>query len=954
MRLIIVCCVLVSFFNSNAVAQTGNVKGRVVDLQSGEPLPFANVVVVGTARGAVTDEKGNYFVSGVPPGNYTIRVSLLGYQTIEVKKSIEAQETLVLDFKLASSDIPIEGVTVVGEAPLVNVMKTGGDQSFGRDKIEQLPNVKDIKDIAPLQAGVVSFGGQLFLRGGRASETQILIDGVPVNDVGGRVGTSGTSTANEQLAQLYSGNITAGVGGALSVSANAIQSVTITAGGTDVEFGNAQSGHINIITREGGETYSASTQYRTDGLTNASFDERYYAFNVGGPEPITTHLLPLLGLSVGKTSFFLSGTFSQSDGPYDFNTSQFYNPLRRRVRMGGIFGDLFNFTYTDKQQNDFSFNTKITHALTEYDQLSFSYRANAKSSHGLSGAYAWKNMYDSSASSVSLITQNVVQWSHIIGTNSLLKSHLSRLETQRTTSVGGLAPYSYSSITRASDRDPNRDGFYDLGTDQGWSRSNLVVWNFKADYSSQVHPYHFLKAGLDYYYEHYRSTAISFPLASVSDSALIALSYRGEYPGVGAYRWVTNVYPSRGAIYVQDNIELTSINIHVGLRYDFFYLGKQVADPSFVKRYEQLINTGRAAGTPLEYAGWVDYNSDHTSFTERSFFKQFTSGRISPRLAVGYPISTRTVFYFNYGHYLQWPEREPIYRDAVNTGLAGNYVGNPSLKPEKTIKYEAGFDQLIFDDLSLGIRGFYKDVTDLISFRDEPAADRYINLDYASARGFEVIVTKQYRDHYSGSLTYTFQLAKGRAADPFKYQIDPRLFGLPREVRLDWDQEHTLNLFLSYRVGPKEDYTIFGLPFDNWGASITWSFGSGFPYTPIDPSVRAGTLLEFYLNNTATGPYSSEVNMSFFKGFTFLEKLSLVFTLDITNLLNRRNVDVASSGFNRFTGRPYVYGDYSPTGEKIIYSWGPTAAGDSFDFRVPPFVFKRPRQISLGVKLSWD
>lgn len=939
---------------SVAFAQTGNIKGKVEDLQTGEPLPFANVVVIGTARGAVTDDKGNYFVSGVPPGTYTIRVSLLGYQNIELKKSIEAQQTLVLDFRLASSDIPIEGVTVVGEAPLVNVMKTGGDQSFGRDKIEQLPNVKDIKDIAPLQAGVVSFGGQLFLRGGRASETQILIDGVPVNDVGGRIGTAGTSTANEQLAQLYTGNVTAGVGGALSVSANAIQSVTITAGGTDVEYGNAQSGHINIITREGGETYNASAQYRTDALTNASFDERYYAVSVGGPEPITTNLLPLLGLKAGKTTFFMSGTFTQSDGPYDFNTSQFYNPARRRIKVGGIFGDILNFTYSDKQQNDFTFNTKITHALTENDQLSYSYRANLKSSHPLSGSYGWKNMYDSSTVNLSTITQNVLQWSHIIGANALLKSHISRLETKRTTSVGGLPPYSYSNIIRSSDRDPSRDGFYDLGTDQGWSRANLVTWNLKVDFSSKVHPYHFLKAGVDYYYEEYRSTAISLPLAEVRDSKLIALSFRGDYPGVGAYRWVTNVYPSNGALYVQDNIELASINIHVGLRYDFFYLGKQVADPAFVRRYEELINTGKPAGTPYEYASWVDYNADRTSFKERSFLKQFMSGKVSPRLAIGYPISERTVFYFNYGHYLQWPERQPLYRDAVNTGLSGNYVGNPALKSEKTIKYEAGFDQLIFDDLSLGVRGFYKDVIDLISFRDEPAADRYINLDYASSRGFEIILSKQYRDHYSGSLTYTFQLAKGRASDPFKYHIDPRLFGLPREVRLDWDQEHTLNLFLSYRVGPNEKYDIFGVPFDNWGASITWSFGSGFPYTPIDPGIRAGTLLDFYLNNTATGPFSSEVNMSFFKGFTLLDKLNLVFTLDITNLLNRRNVDVSSLGFNRFTGRPYVYGDYVPTGEKIIYSWGPTSGGDSFDARVPPFVFKRPRQLSLGVKLSWD
>jgi len=957
----LVLSIIVSF--SEGISADGNVKGKVTDLQSGEPLIGANVVIVGTARGAVTNNRGEYFVSGIPPGIYTVRVSYIGYQTIETKKSIEANETVVLDFKLASTDIQVEGVTVIGQAPLVDVMKTAGDQSFGRDKIEQLPNVKDVKDVIPLQAGVVQFGGQLFLRGGRANETQILIDGVPVNDLSGRVGAGGTSSANEQLQQLYSGNVSTGAGGALSVSANAIQSVNVTSSGLDAEYGNAQSGIINIITREGGEAYNASVQYRTDGITDASFDERYYAVNFGGPEPITSELLPLLGLKVGKTSFFVSGTFAQSNGPYDFNTTQFYHPARRKIRIGGIFGNLLRglgFEYLDKQTNEFSFNSKITHTLGENDQLAFSYRANAKSSHALSDAYSWREVYDSTTSVVSLVTQNVLHWSHIFGANSLLKGFLSRLETDRTTAIGNLRPAEYSRLTDLARRDINSDGFNDLGTAQFWSTSNFVVWNLKLDFSSSLHEYHFLKAGIDYNYEEYRSTTIYFPLDTAGTDeigrTLRSLAHRGAYPdtggtGIGHYRAVTTVYPSRGAIYAQDNITLSSINIRVGLRYDFFYLGKQVAHPEFVRRYENLLSSG---GRPRKPAEWVDYNSDFTSFEERPFIKQFFNGFFSPRLAIGYPISTRTVFYFNYGHFLQYPERDQYYRDPVDFGtkVSNHYVGNPSLKPQKTIQYEAGFDQLIFDDLSLGIRGFYKDIFDYIAF-EEGYVDRYVNLDYASTRGFEIILNKQYGNYYSGSLTYTFALAKGRSSDPRATQLDPNLRGLPREVRLDWDQEHTLNLFVGYRVGLNDDYEVFGLPLNNWGISITWSFGSGFPYTPIDPTV-VSRLQELYLKNTGTGPYTSEVNMSLFKGFVIAEKLNIVITLDIINLFNRRNVDLNASGFNGFTGAPFVYGDFDPRDRDKIYSWGAREREQSFDSRVSPFVFKRPRQITLGMKISWD
>jgi outer membrane receptor protein involved in Fe transport len=939
----------------------GNVKGKIVDLKTGEALPYANVVVVGSGRGTVTNEKGEYFVTGIPPGTYVLRVSLVGYQTLEAKRVvIESQETAVYDFRLASTDIQVEGVTVMGQAPLVDVMKTAGDQSFTRDKIEQIPNVKDVKDIIPLQAGVVKFSGQLFLRGGRANETQILIDGVPVNDVGGRTGTAGTSTANEQLRQLYSGNTTAGAGGALSVSANAIQSVSISSSGLDAEHGNAQSGVVNIITKEGGETYNASVQYRTGRYGGGDFDDRYYAANLGGPEPISTHLLPSLGLTLpGKATFFMSGTFDQSDGPYGFNKSQFYNPLRRKVKFSGFFGDIFQemgMKFRDRQRNDFSFNTKITHTVTEADILSFSYRANASSTNGLSDAYSWREMADSSGSTARLVTQNVAYWTHVFGTNSLLRAHLSRLENQRISSVGGLNPTQYSGVTDINALDPSQDGFYDLGSTQSWSWSNTLIWNLKVDYNAQLHALHFVKTGIDYNYEHIQSTAISFPQIPSSDTSM-----RGLYPSYGKARWVSNNLPSRGAMYVQDNIGLSSINIHVGVRYDWFYLGKQVYDRNFVKRYERTINDSQRE-TPYLYADWVDYETplnldrtpgdpDNTVFRARSFWHAFTHGYFSPRLSVGYPISTRTVFYFNYGHFLQWPERNEFYRDPIVVSDADNYVGNPALKPQKTIQYEAGFDQLILDDLSLGIRGFYKDIFDLVSLR-RGNPQRYVNLDYGSTRGFEIIFTKQHGDNWSGSLTYTYSLAKGRGSNPLEVQVSPQLFGLPREVRLPWDQQHTMNLFLGYRVGPREDYQIFGLPFNNWGVSFTWTYGSGFPYTPIDPSIQVGTLQSEYLRYTATGPYTSEVNASLFKGFTIVEKLNLVLSLDVSNLLNRRNVDV-TSGFNRFTGRPIVFGDHN-TSNQVIYSWGPQQNGQSFESRVPPFVFGNPRQVSLGMKLSWD
>ncbi len=924
----------------------GNLKGRITDVSTGEALPGVNILIVGSGRGGVTNEKGEYFITSVAPGSYILRVTSLGYKTVESKKvEINADVTSVFDFKLASEDIELEGVTVEGQAPLVDVKKTAGEQTFSRDKIEQLPNVKGVEDVLGLQAGVVRFGGQMFLRGGRANETQIMIDGVVVNDVGAGGGAAGTSTANEQLQSLYSGNSTSGAGGALSVSPNSIQSVSVSSSGLDAEFGNAQSGVVNITTKSGGDTYTGTFQARTDEITNQSFNERYFSANIGGPEPITSYLLPSLGVNIpGKIGFFMSGNFAQSDGPYAFNTSDFYNPTRRKIKLGGFLGSLLNdlgFVYSDRQDNDFSFNSKLSWQIGESDNLNYSYRANSSSNRPLYGSLAWRDRADSVASTSAFVSQNVIQWNHVLSLNSLLKGYVSVLETDRTGSIGPLAPVNYSDPNvSGNSRDPSSDGFYDLGTSQSWTTSYTKLFNTKFDFSSKVHEFHFLKVGFEYFYEEIQSTAMSFPAeildpANQSDSIAIYLGRRGAYPGLGTDRWVTNVYPSRGALFAQDNIEFRSINIHIGLRYDFFYLGEQVFSNEWVSRWEYV--TG-------EQADWLD---------KSSFWDQFTSGYFSPRLSIGYPISTRTVFYFNYGHFLQHPERDQLYHDPVPTSASGNYVGNPSLKPQKTIQYEAGFDQLVFDDLSLGIRGFYKDIFDYVTLNVRTNPDKYVNLDFASARGFEIIVTKQLSNRYSGSLGYTYQLAKGRSSNPFAAQATSALFGLPREVRLDWDQQHTVNLFLGYRVSPNDNFSIFGLPFNNWGASVTWNYGSGFPYTPFDPTVPAGSLGELYLKNTGDGPFTSEVNISLYKGFNIFDKLNLTATLDVTNLLNRRNVDLNAGGFNNAAGRPISYGDYTNV-TREIYSWGATAGNSSFASTVPPYIFRAPRQIALGFRISWE
>ena len=63
---------------------TGKISGRVVDANSGQPLPGVNVQIVGTSRGASTDMNGEFYILNLQPGAYVLEFSMVGYQTVRL------------------------------------------------------------------------------------------------------------------------------------------------------------------------------------------------------------------------------------------------------------------------------------------------------------------------------------------------------------------------------------------------------------------------------------------------------------------------------------------------------------------------------------------------------------------------------------------------------------------------------------------------------------------------------------------------------------------------------------------------------------------------------------------------------------------------------------------------------------------------------------------------------
>src|SRR5437879_10786623 len=96
-----------------AAQQTGTVSGTVVATESGAPLVGASVVVVGTARSVLTNEKGQYCLS-VPAGVHSVRARLIGHEAAEQRVVVPAGQTVTVDFKLTATPLALNEIVVVG------------------------------------------------------------------------------------------------------------------------------------------------------------------------------------------------------------------------------------------------------------------------------------------------------------------------------------------------------------------------------------------------------------------------------------------------------------------------------------------------------------------------------------------------------------------------------------------------------------------------------------------------------------------------------------------------------------------------------------------------------------------------------------------------------------------------------------------------------------------------
>ena len=289
-----------------AQGSTGKIEGHVRD-QSGAPVASAQVVIVGTAFIATADARGYYFLNNVPAGVYNLKAAFVGYKPVEVAglRVIQGQ-TMTQDIVLEQTPLQIEEVTVTAATnPLVPRDQVTTKQIVSGDFVKQLP-VNQLNQILTLQPGILpsTTPGALSgiqVRGGRGDETATYIDGVPVSP-----GYRGTAYVSRGGGGTLFTELTVGV--------NGFEDASVTTGAYGAEFGNAQSGILNISTRSGGQKFSGDVRMESDGMWSKNTSTGYNQVELGIGGPITKNLtFNVSGVIAGRAA--TTGGFSSQNYP---------------------------------------------------------------------------------------------------------------------------------------------------------------------------------------------------------------------------------------------------------------------------------------------------------------------------------------------------------------------------------------------------------------------------------------------------------------------------------------------------------------------------------------------------------------------------------------------------------------------------------------------------------------
>ena len=847
-------------------SQMGKVSGTVTSEQ-GTPIVGANVVVEGSRLGAATDLDGRFYILALEPGRYNLVFSALGYSGLRMENvQVTSGQTTPLNITLHEEALQLQEVTVVFQKPPVELNETSQRISVEGDIARQMP-IRQADEMVSFQAGAATdASGQLHIRGGRSGEVGFFIDGMRVED----------PLFGEQQEQ---------------VGRDALQEMQLLSGTFSAEYGEAMSGIVNLITREGGDRFNWSFEYESAMLNSSPYRKKDWVSSSSDAvrdtltgaslyEPTKIQdtqdlMIPVLG----RFSATLSGPIPMLE-----NGHFFVNGIHNAEDSYLPFGDKMNRSISGKVTLDPSVG-KLA--------LSFGFRGANYQNY----SHPWKYVPSHYHRHFEKSSRWSLNWTHQIN-NSLFYevtagSFWRRHDVKIFENWSDYISHGYQpqDFTFAS-------YFYgDSDWSNTWRQGRTITSTASSKVTWQMNSVHQWRAGAEVKEQ-------NIELDEIRELAI------GPNNSMAGLKDAYTQKPFETSMFMQDKIELDYLIVNTGLRWDY-------VDP--------------------KAQGWA--NPENPTLALETVKP---SSQVSPRIGLAHPISDRLTLHFAYGHFFQFPDYVSLFLNSadLNPDTLANRtfdaVGNPGLRPQKTVAYEVGLKGIMTDIWGFSATAFYKDITDLVGTRQVRYGSAYnyaafVNIDYASVIGFEVGLTRSLADHWSLQANYTYSVAKGNSSEPTSGYWDA-YEGIPtarQEYYMDFDRRHVANALVTWQSGWHSYPRLFGTTLlRGASAGLIVNASSGLPYTPY-----TGAGEQLAQRNSERMPAIFTVNLRAAK-LLIDSPVKVTLFANVDNLFDRINPFYVDSR----TGEPWTT---TLVGNEVLY-----------DQIHDPSRVDRPRTIRVGLTLE--
>lgn len=863
---------------------TGKIAGIVLDAQSKEPIVGANIYLENQMLGASSDASGYYSIINIPPGTYTVIAQVVGYSDVKMQNvRVLADKTTNINFELNERAIQSDDeIIIVAERAALQKDLTSTNYTVTSDQIKFMP-VENLKDVLTLKAGIVEdAAGNLHFRGGRSSEVSYLVDGIPINNV----------TSGEPM---------------MIIEKDFLNQLEVITGTFNAEYGQALSGIVNAITRDGSESLDINAEaYLGDYYSNhTTIFPTLSEFKPGHIQNIQLGISFPINLFGQKlyTSFFARNLLN--DGwiyglrrfqPQD--SSNFANPAKIYIEESG------DSSYVPMNPDlKRTFSSKLVYKVSPSLKLSYSFFYNTHDFQRYN--HLFKQNPDGRLKNFENSFTHLFKVNHALTSNIFYDISLA------------LLIYDFKSYVFENPHDPRYQSneklfakgssFLTGGTEMSHTYRKNQTLIAKGDISFQMNSFNLFKSGFELKYH-----TLDFEEFIIQKGA--NTQYKSVIPGIESP--FHNQYrhnPIEAAIYLQDKIEWGDLIVNAGLRYDYFD------------------SNGRIPLDPR------DPNNRIKKLPGYRFKKASPKQQLSPRIGLSYPMSTTSILRASYGHFFQIPPFDYLYVNPefeIIPNSLSTRVGNADFEPQTTTTFEIGLQQALTDGWVFDLTGFVKDIRNLTGqeivelyiLGDRYA--RYINRDFGSVRGITLSFNKAYSDYWALTFDYTYQIAEGNASDPDQVfranQSTPPAAVEKQLAPLNWDQRHTINFSVS--LGNLQE----------WGINLIGRFGSGMPYTPQQSDERSS------IENSARKPptYTMDVRMFYTLNFLGLRSQLFLNIYNVTDQLNELAVytDTGRAGYNLTS----------------LHAGGARFVNSIQEYVIRPDFYSEPRRIQFGISFNFS